>query len=139
MTTPLVNATLIGQTVTFTSKNPTDPTTYVGIIAGIITYPLAVVFGFDIVSYNAAVQRVDTSVGDPTTLNYFVITLNNKTDQTQPANRLFASEWIATASFSEIQQAAVYNLSVYDIPAKGQTEIITILRASGYNAVPTSS
>lgn len=132
MTAPLVTETHIGRTVTFTSKNPTDPTTYTGVVTGVIAYAMAPVFGFDMVSYNAAVQRVDPTAGDIDALNYFVISLAN--NQPQPALRLFTSEWIAPASFSVIDQATIYRLDVYDIPAKGLPEIVTVLRAAGFNA-----
>lgn len=91
-------------------------------------------FGFDSTSYNAAVRRVDPTVGDITTLNYFVITLSN--NQPAPVQRLFADEWIAPGGFSIIQNAVVYNINVYDMPAKGLAAIVSVLRAAGYNAVP---
>ena len=135
MPTPLVTADTIAKTVTFTSKNLTDPTTYTGIVEGIVTYSLAGSFGFDMVAYNAAVQRADPTVGDPSTLNYFIITLAN--DQPAPQQQLFASEWIAPGSFSVIESATVYALQVYDLPANGLTALLGVLRAAGYNAVPT--
>jgi hypothetical protein len=129
---------MLGQTVTFTSRNPTDPTVYKGIIAAPeITYALSGSFGFDSVSYNAAVQRAVPAVGDITTLSYFVITLTN--GQTPPATRLFANDWIAPGSFSVIQQATVYNVNIYDLPAKGQAAILALLQAAGYNAVPVTT
>lgn len=135
--TLLVNQAVIGETVTFTSKNPVDPTVYKGIITGIITPALATTFGFDSVSYNAGVQRADPTVGSISVLNYFVITLTN--NQPAPANRLFANEWIAAGSFSVIQSATVYNINVYDIPATGLNSIITVLRSAGFNAVPVTA
>ena len=131
--TLLVTESIINETVTFTSKNPTDPTVYKGVISGIITYGLSGNFGFDSVSYNAAVQRADPSVGAVNTLNYFIITLTN--DQSQPTNRLFADEWIAPGSFSVIQNAAVFNFNIYDLPSTGSDQILNVLRAAGYNAV----
>ena len=94
--TLLVTGDLVEKTVTFTSKNPTDPTVYKGVVSGVITFGLSGSFGFDSVSYNAAVQRADPAVGTVNTLNYFVLTLTN--DQQQPTNRLFANEWISGGS-----------------------------------------
>ena len=131
--TLLVNESVIGKTVTFSSKNPVDPTVYKGIITGLITYNLAGRFGFDLVSYNTAVQRADSTVGDISTLNYFVITLTN--DQPLPNDRVFTDEWISSGSFSVIQSATIYNFNIYDLPANGESAIITLLRANGYNAV----
>jgi len=133
----LVTEAIIGQTVTFTSKNPVDPTIYKGIVTGIITYALSGSFGFDQVSYSAAVQRADPTVGAITTLNYFIVTLTN--NQPAPANRLFANEWISTASFSVITSATIFNLNVYDIPAHGLPAILAILQNAGYNAVQVTA
>ena len=133
----LVTDAILGQTVTFSSKNPVDPTVYKGIISGIIAYSVAGTYGFDLLSYNAAVQRADPSVGDITILNYFIITLTN--DQPQPAVRVFADEWISKGSFSVIQNATIYNINVYDLPSKGVNEIVSVLRAAGYNAVPVTT
>jgi hypothetical protein len=133
----LVTETAIGQTVTFRSKNPTDPTSYRGIVSGIITYALSGSFGFDSVSYNAAVQRADPTVGDITILNYFVITLEN--NQVGTANRLFADEWISPGTFSIIQNATVYKLDVYDLPQNGLNTLLGVLSAAGYNAVVSTS
>lgn len=131
--TLLVTGATVGNTVTFTSKNPTDPTIYKGVVSGIVTYALSGTFGFDAVSYNAAVQRVDPTVGTVDTLNYFIITLTN--NQPQPSNRLFCNEWIAPGSFSIIQNATVYTVNIYDIPATGINQIQSVLRAAGYNSV----
>ena len=132
----LVTESVVGKTVTFTSKNPVDPTVYKGIVSGIITYNLAGNFLSDLVSYNAAVQRADSTVGNTPVLHYFVITLTN--NQPTPTNRVFADEWISSGSFSVIQNATVYNLNVYDLPNTGQTAIVTLLRAAGYNVVPVT-
>ena len=113
----LVTEALIGKTVTFAAINPTDPTIYKGIIEGIISYNLIGIYGFDVVSYNAAVQRVITTVGDVSVLNYFVIRLTN--NQPTPTNRLFANEWIASGSFDVLNNATIYNINVYDIANKG--------------------
>lgn len=133
----LVTEAIMGETVTFTSKNPTDPTIYKGIISAIIAYSISGQFGFDSLSYNAAVQRADPTVGTIDTLNYFIITLTN--DQPQPEVRLFANEWIAPGSFSVIQNATVYNFNIYDIPSRGQAAILSVLQAAGYNAVPVAN
>ena len=133
----LVNESLIGETVTFTSKNPTDATVYKGVISGIISYRLSNRFGFDTLSYNTAVQRADISVGAIDTLNYFIITLSN--DSPQPTDRLFADEWIAPSSFSVIQGATLYNVNIWDVPATGAGQIISVLRAAGYNATLVTS
>lgn len=133
----LVTDSIKGETVTFSSKNPTDPTIYKGVISGIVTYGISGLFGFDILSYNAAVQRADNSVGTVDALNYFIITLTN--DQPAPSVRIFANEWIANSTFSIIQNATVYNINVYDVPLKGLANILTVLRAAGFNAIPTTN
>lgn len=137
MTTLLVTGDTVGKKVTFTSKNPTDPTTYIGVVSAIITPALAPTFGGDLISYTAAVARVDSSVGDSTTLNYFIVTLAN--NQSTPINRVFANEWIATGSFAVIDETTIYKLNVYDVPASGLPALITLLEAHGYQAVQVTT
>lgn len=134
----LVTGSIVEKTVTFSSKNPVDPTTYKGVITAIISYAITGSFGFDILSYNSAVQRVDPAVGNIPTLHYFLITLNN--DQPNPTTRVFCNEWISPGSFSVIQDTTVFSVDIYDIPNNGGDAIIALLRANGYNAVlvPTS-
>lgn len=127
-----VDSDTINQQVTFTSKNTTDPTSYTGQVMGAISYALAGNYG-DVVSYTAAVQRADSSVGDANTLNYFLIALSN--GQAQPTIVVFADEWISPGSFSVVQQKAVIPINVFDMPSAGADAIITLLRANGYNAV----
>jgi len=131
--TNLVTGDMIGETVTFSSKNPTDPTTYLGMVVAVIDPALAPNFGADLTAYNAAVQRADPAVGAIAYLHYFVIRLQN--NQSPPQNRVFANEWIALASFSVIQQATVYTFNVYDLPNNGEAAILALLRTNGYNAV----
>lgn len=133
----LVTQSIIGETITFTSKNPTDATIYKGIVTGIITFSLSGTFGFDSVSYNAACQRADPTVPAVSALNYFVISLTN--EQGGQINRLFADEWIVAASFSVIQNATVYNINIYDLHSKGLSAILTLLQANGFNAVPVTN
>lgn len=136
---------LIGQNVTFTSKNVMDSTVYSGVIQGLINSNVAVGYG-DIFSYNAAVQRSDSTVGAVNTLTYFLITLSN--GQNTPTTRAFADAWISPGSFSVIDSANIYNFNIYDIPAlvtgsgaSTQTAaqrvaaIRAVLQAAGFNAV----
>ena len=130
--TVFVTSNLINQKVSFISKNATDSSSYVGTIMGMVSYAIAGTYG-DVVSYNAAVQKADNTVGNANTLNYFLIALDN--GQTQPTIIVFADEWIANGSFDVIQQAAIYTFNIYDIPAKGLAQIQAVLQSSGYNAV----
>lgn len=130
--TQYVTQATIGQQVTFTSKNPTDATKYVGVVEGLITASLAPQYG-DITSYNAAVQRADPTVGSLSSLSYFLITLSN--GQATPTTRVFASDWISPGSFSVIQAATIYNFNIYDLPGNGVSSILSVLLAAGYNAV----
>jgi hypothetical protein len=130
--TQYVTQSVIGQKVTFTSKNPVDATTYVGTVTAMLTYQLAPQFG-DPTSYNAEVQRADPTVGATNTLTYFLITLDNGQD-TQ-TTRLFADAWVSPGSFSVVQSAAIYTINVYDLIGSGIAGVITALQASGYNAV----
>ncbi len=130
----VVQAT-VNQTVTFTSKNPTDSITYQGVIQGIVTVPIAEMYGADLLSYTAAVQRIDSTVGAFDSLNYFLITLAN--GQTTPSTIAFANEWIS--SFSVVENTTVYNLNVFDIPANGVAAIITLLKSNNYDAVQVTN
>lgn len=123
---------LIGQQVTFTSKNPTDPTQYLGVLEAVINYALTPQFG-DVTSYNAAVQKVDSTVGAVNTLTYFVIALSN--GQATPTLRVFSDSWVANGSWSVVQAATIYNFNIYDLPSAGAAAILTLLQANGYNAV----
>lgn len=130
--TQYVLQSMIGQQVTFTSKNPTDATTYVGVIVGLITPTLAYTYG-DITSYNAAVQKVDNTVGTISTLTFFLIQLSN--NQSTPTIQVFSDAWISSGSFSVIQNAAMYSFTVFDMPNKGMFEIISVLQNAGYAAI----
>lgn len=129
--TLLVTQSNINQQVTFTSKNATDATTYVGTIVGAISYVVAASFG-DIVSYTAAVQKIDNTVGAANTLNYFLISLSN--GQSTPTILPFANEWIANGSFSVIQNTTIYNFNIYDLKNQGVSALMTLLQANGFGA-----
>ena len=132
MSTQYVTSSILGNQVSFTSKNSTDATSYVGEIVGMISADIAGSYG-DITSYNAAVQKADNTVGAINTLHYFLLKLSN--GQTTPSIIVFANEWVADGSFSVVQNAQIYTINVYDMPSNGVSSILSVLRAAGYNAV----
>lgn len=133
----LVTGSMVGQTITFASKNPVDPTVYVGIVTGIIAYALVGGYGADTLSYTTAVQKIDSTVGPPNVLNYFLVTL--QTNQSTTTTIAFANEWIQASSFDVIQTTAVYTINVYDIPNRGLSSILAVLSAVGFNAAQVTT
>ena len=87
----------------------------------------------DVLSYNAAVQQSDPTVGDASTNTYFVISLDNASGQS--ITQIFSDAWVADGSFSIIDDIAMYTISVYDIPNLGKNAVLNVLRAAGFAAI----
>lgn len=126
-----LSSSLIGRTVTFRSKHSSDTIVYSGVIDGITSYNMASKMG-DITSYNAAVRQADPTVSsDVTTLNYFVIRLDNTTGP--QTDYVFALEWIVAGSWTLTDLATVVTIEVYDTPTADHTQILALLRSGNYN------
>lgn len=131
-----------GSTVTFTSKNPNDPTLYEGVVEGIVTESIAVAFS-DLQSYNEAVILADSSVStDTSDLTFFLLRLSAANTTTGKSTVIaFANEWITEGSISVLAQTTVYTIDVYDSSDTDASNIIQLLRNGGYKAklISTSS
>ena len=132
--TVYVTADLNEKKVTFQSKNTTDLTKWTGVIYGVITYQMAQQM-MDVVSYNAAVQKADPTVGDVSTLHFFVLHVSSQDSQT--ATYVFANEWISSGTFSVIQDANILHIDVYDPTTNDPATILALLKSNGYTAVCT--
>lgn len=131
MTAPSLTSSMIGQTITFLSKNATDLIVYEGTLEGLVSPVIAQQYS-DIVSYNAAVRLYDASVStDVSTLTFFVLSLTNNTGPVQ--RYAFAAEWITAGSFSVINPQEQITVIVYNSADADPTNILTVLRAAGYN------
>ena len=128
-----VNSDTINSKVSFTSKSSVDPVKWTGTVIGVLDYVAANQFG-DLLAYNAAVQKIDPTVTDVTTLHYFIIRLDNDSNETTtPLTQIFANEWIAT--FAIINAISEYRLGVLDMPNNGITAIQTLLQSAGYRTI----
>lgn len=126
-----LTADMIGQTVTFRSKNANDQILYEGTIDQLLSYKAA--SAQDIVSYNAAVRQADPTVSvDLTSLHYFAIRLAN----TSGAQSViyFAAEWIVSGSFVMEDLATVVTIEVYDTPSANHNLIVDLLTSGGYQS-----
>lgn len=130
-----IDLSMLNKTVTFQSKNTNDPTLWKGVLTGVVDYTAAINY-WDVVSYNAAVQKADPSVGDPTTQTYFLLSLTQNNITTTYA---FSPAWVSDGTFDVLQPATIYTIDVYDLPVGGEQQIITLLKANGYNAVQHTS
>jgi len=133
--TQFVTSGTIGKKVSFTSKSITDPTSWVGVVRGVVDYDTARRFG-DVLSYNAAVQQADSTVGTAEHHTYFIINLDVPSEGS-PATQIFSNEWVDT--FSIIDDVEVFTIDVYDIPSLGRDHIINVLKSAGFDATPKLS
>ncbi len=129
--TLIINSSLIGQTISYLSKNTNDQVAWEGKLEGLVTAAIAQNFS-DVVSYNSAVRLSDPTVStDLTVLNFFIITLANNTGPVQ--RYAFAEEWILAGSLSVVSQQVAVSVIVYDSPLSNHSQILTVLRAAGYS------
>ena len=129
--TDTITSALVDKEITFLSKNTSDLVKWTGVLAAIVNYNIATQFG-DVVSYNAAVQKADPTVGDVSTLNFFIVTLASGTGTT--SSQIFAEEWITAGSFAVINAANIININVYDTTTSDPTNLLALLKSNGYTA-----
>jgi hypothetical protein len=131
----IVTDEMFNTTISFQSKNAKDQVVWRGVVlASRIAYDIARGYG-DVVSYNGAVQQVDPDTPDVGDLTYFLIKLDNPTNDTM----VFANEWISAGSLQALNLRAKVTVVIYDLVENNHTDILTVLKANGYDKVRIES
>lgn len=127
----IVTSALQGKKITFTSKSPNDTTVWRGTVEAVggINFARSI---YNPIPYNAAVRKVDPTIGEVEDLTYFLITLDNNSSEVQ--TRIFANEWIASNSLTVIDEVAEITIKVYD-SENNPAKILALLKAANYKAV----
>lgn len=121
---------VMGQIITFRSKNANDNVRWKGKVDGFVSYKVAKGYG-DILSYHTAIKKTDPTIGDIESLHYFILELADNTDGGAPV-RVYAWEWVETGSMVIIDEASVVVLKIYDILGTDLTDVVEALNAKGY-------
>lgn len=118
-----------GSIVTFRSKNATDLVQWQGVLEATGTYR-SIRDRFNPAAYNAGVRQVDSAVPqDVTLLTYFMITINNNSEQS--AMMVFADEWIVPGTLNIINMSKQVKITVDD-PKDNPQAILSLLASAGY-------
>lgn len=131
MTAPTLSLSMIGQSYSFKSKNPNDPTVYTGVIKKFVDADDAAAYRVNLDAYNKACRLVDStipeSVSDIST--FFIIKLTNVsgTQDQYP----FCAQWVAGGSWTALAIAATVTIEVLDTNTD-HTLIISALASQGY-------
>ncbi len=133
MANPIISASDIGRKCSFLSKSTSDVTSWRGTILGCVGVDIARMFT-DIVSYNAAVRHADASVPeDVTLLNFFLVQVEPGVGSGEFPRYAFAQEWLSDNSFQFVNPGTIIRLDILDPSDRDPLDLLTILRAQGYN------
>lgn len=120
-----------GSMVTFRSKNANDTVLWRGVVEMNRGTYKSIRNYTNPAAYNQAVRQTDPTVpSDETTLNYFLITVDN--NSSNPTTLVFAQEWIEPGSLVVITPGNKVTLQVDD-PNNNTNQIISILANAGYS------
>lgn len=129
-TTPDVSG-FVKRSVSFISKNASDPVVWSGMITGCPICSEGLPGSFDATSYNAAVRLSDSTVSDDITqLTFFSMRL----DSTANPNEIvyFAQEWIRPGSFKSTDLSTIINADIYLSHTDKLSDMLAVLANAGY-------
>lgn len=119
----------LNQVVRFKTLNPHDNVYHTGKVIAICGYELARMSD-DIDVYYEEVARVLPTIGDKTTLTYWILAIaENDTVETR---RAFAFEMIDKATLEVVEENTYTDIRVYDIDANKLNDVLGAIRALGY-------
>ena len=120
-----------GETISFRSKDPSDLVDWRGTLESTGTFRSVRGYG-DPRAQNERVRQVDPTVpSDVTELNFFLITVDNKSSA--PQIYLFAEEWIVPGSLQKVALASQVSVRIDD-PFSDPVKILGILAEHGYSS-----
>ena len=124
-----VNDLAVGDTISFTSINPTDNVLWQGTITGICSYDIVQNMRDDLVPYYRAVKKVLHTMEPIDKLQYFTIRYN----QGEKVGRLImAKDWIEPSSIQRIILNEYFDIRIYDLPKEDAQTILNLLQAHGF-------
>ena len=121
----------IGDTITFTSKNPHDTRTWYGKVMGICGYKVASGYS-DLINYYQQLVASESSVvkfsklGDASFILIEVEGVNGNVIQP------ICPEWIYAPSFKVVKSQVAYTVQVYTHSGETLNDVLQILRDAGF-------
>ena len=124
-----LNELVVGDTISFTSINPTDNVLWQGTITGICSYDIVQNMRDDLVPYYRAVKKVLHTMEPIDKLQYFTI----RYTQGEKIGRLImAKDWIEPSSIQKIILNEYFDIRIYDLPKDQAQTIVNLLQANGF-------
>lgn len=121
----------VGQTIAFRTLNPRDTVKYVCQVSGICTYQTARKF-MDVDVYHQQVTQ-NQHIGDVKGLTFLILT-RTSADGNSEETLAYAREWISPSSLEVVTNRAYVDIRVYNIPLEKVSDVINVIKASGYDA-----
>lgn len=122
----------IGDVVQFTTRNSRDSHVYRGQVIGMTKHDIARLHG-DISSYNEEVRKVHPEVGSYTTLDYFLVSLDEGyVPSGAPRIRAFATDWVEPGDLNILDETKSITLKIYDMPDNVVDDLIAQVQAQGF-------
>lgn len=120
-----------GQVIRFKSIAVHDNVYWTGKITGIVNYELARTIA-DVDTYYLDVKKYNSSIKAKESLTYLVLQVAE--NETTSTTRVFAIEWIDTASLTIVDENTTTTIVVYDISDNTAKELLKTIQGMGYTA-----
>ena len=122
---------VVGDTISFTSVNPTDNVLWQGTIEGICGYSVVQNMRTDLLPYYRAVKKILHEMSLIENLTYFVIRYKQGDKIGQ---LIMAKDWIEPTSVQKIEIDKMFDVRIYDLSSDQAQEVINLLKANNFKA-----